>query len=89
MFHVQDYQRWRQASARFLERAGRHGAVELEVHRAVDNLNEVMVTIRTRTREDAERLMVREDDLRTALEAAGIDIYPALFVGAREEHISY
>jgi hypothetical protein len=89
IFHVNDYDRWRAASADFLRDAGAEGAVSQLIYRAVDDPDEVMVMIEARTREDAERMMSRREDLRASLDAAGIDIYPAAFVGEQVEQITY
>ena len=89
MFHVQDYDRWREASAAFFRDAGGEGALKQLIYRAVDDPCEVMVMIEARTREDAEHRMSRRDDLHATLDAAGIDIYPAVFLGQRVEEITY
>jgi hypothetical protein len=89
IFHVNDYERWRAASADFVRHAGAEGAVSQLIYRAVDDPDEVMVMIKARTLEDAERMMRRREDLRASLDAAGISVYPAAFVGVQVEEINY
>jgi hypothetical protein len=89
IFHVNDYDRWRLATADFIRDAGAEGAISQLIYRAVDDPDEVMVMIEVRTREDAERMMRRREDLRASLDAAGITVYPAAFVGEKVEQIHY
>ena len=88
-FHVRDYDSWRANSEKFLRSTGGDGAVKQLIYRAVDDPDEVMVVIETRTVADAERIMRTRDDLRSTLDAAGIEVYPAAFVGEQVEEITY
>jgi hypothetical protein len=88
-FHVRDYDSWRKNSDRFLRSGGGEGAIKQQIYRAVDDPDEVTVVIETRTREDAERIMRTREDLRSALDAAGIEVYPAAFLGEKVEEIVY
>ena len=63
------------------------GIVQHWVHRAVDNPNEVMVTLELGSRSEAEALLASDDAVRAWFERAGVDIYPAVFVGELDGHV--
>jgi hypothetical protein len=70
--------------ARFHEGDGRRelrGIVRHWVHRSVDNPSEVMVTLELESRSDAEALLAEGEVIQAWIERAGIDIYPAVFIG--------
>jgi hypothetical protein len=82
MIHsVRDYNEF---IARFREGDGRRerwGIVRHWVHRAVDNPSEVMVTLELETRAEAEALLAAGEQIQAWIERAGVDIYPAIFIG--------
>jgi hypothetical protein len=63
------------------------GILGRSIYRAVDDPNEVMVTIYFRTREEAEKFMLKGEDLQKWLERAKVSIYPAVFVGMQVERV--
>lgn len=70
--------------ARFHEGDGRRelrGIVRHWVHRSVDNPSEVMVTLELETRAAAEALLAEGHLIQAWIERAGVDIYPAVFIG--------
>ena len=70
--------------AEFAKARGRHpelGVLGTSVHRSVDNPNEVMVTFEMRSREDAMSFLTADDRMRKWLDQAGVEVYPAVFVG--------
>ena len=69
--------------------AGRRarGIIRQWVHRAVDNPNEVMVTLELGSRVEAEALLAADDAVRGWFDRAGVDIYPAVFIGELDQHI--
>ena len=70
--------------ARFHEGDGRRelrGIVRHWVHRSVDNPSEVMVTLELETRAAAEALLAEGHLIQAWIEKAGVDIYPAVFIG--------
>ena len=58
------------------------GILKTAVHRSVDNPNELMVTFEMRSRDDALSLFTSDDRVRAWMDRAGVEIYPAFFVGA-------
>ena len=82
MIHsVSDYD---QFIDRFREGDGRRelrGIVRHWVHRSVDNPSEVMVTLELETRAEAEALLAAGEQIQAWIERAGVDIYPAIFIG--------
>ena len=69
---------------RFHEGDGRRelrGVVRHWVHRSVDNPSEVMVTLELETRAEAEALLGAGEQIQAWIERAGVDIYPAVFIG--------
>ena len=69
---------------RFREGDGRRelrGIVRHWVHRSVDNPSEVMVTLELETRAEAEALLAAGEQIQAWIERAGVDIYPAIFIG--------
>jgi len=52
------------------------------VHRSVDNPNELMVTFDMRSEADALALFTADDRVRAWMDRAGVEAYPAFFVGA-------
>jgi hypothetical protein len=58
------------------------GVLETAVHRSVDNPNELMVTFDMRSQEDALALFTSDDRVRAWMDRAGVEVYPAFFVGA-------
>jgi len=82
MIHsVRDYD---QFIDRFREGDGRRelrGIVRHWVHRSVDNPSEVMVTLELETRAEAEALLAAGEQIQAWIERAGVDIYPAIFIG--------
>ena len=57
------------------------GVLKTTVHRSVDNPNEVMVTFDMRSQEDALALFTSDDRVREWMDRAGVEVYPAFFVG--------
>jgi len=82
MIHsVSDYD---QFIDRFREGDGRRelrGIVRHWVHRSVDNPSEVMVTLELETQAEAEALLAAGEQIQAWIERAGVDIYPAIFIG--------
>ena len=69
---------------RFHEGDGRRelrGIVRHWVHRSVDNPSEVMVTLEFESRAEAEALLAAGEQIQAWIERAGVDIYPAVFIG--------
>ena len=58
------------------------GVLKTSVHRSVDNPNEVMVTFDMRSQEDALALFTSDDRVHAWMDRAGVEVYPAFFVGA-------
>ena len=58
------------------------GVLKTSVHRSVDNPNELMVTFDMRSQEDALALFTSDDRVRAWMDRAGVEVYPAFFVGA-------
>jgi hypothetical protein len=58
------------------------GVLETSVHRSVDNPHELMVTFEMRSQEDALALFTSDDRVRAWMDRAGVEVYPAFFVGA-------
>jgi quinol monooxygenase YgiN len=58
------------------------GVLKASVHRSVDNPNELMVTFEMRSQEDALALFTSDDRVRAWMDGAGVEAYPAFFVGA-------
>jgi hypothetical protein len=58
------------------------GVLRTSVHRSVDNPNELMVTFDMRSEADALALFTSDDRVRAWMDRAGVDAYPAFFVGA-------
>ena len=52
------------------------------MHRSVDNPHELMVTFDMRSQEDALALFTSDDRVRSWMDRAGVEAYPAFFVGA-------
>jgi hypothetical protein len=59
------------------------GVLSAAVHRSVDNPNEVMVTFEVDSAEDALALFTSDDRIRAWMDRAGVDEYPAIFVGTQ------
>ena len=82
MIHsVRDYESF---ISRFHEGDGRRelrGIQRHWVHRSVDNPNEVMVTLELESRAEAEALLAAGEQIQAWIERAGVDIYPAVFIG--------
>ena len=58
------------------------GVLATSVHRSVDNPNELMVTFEMRSQEDALAMFTADDRIRAWMDRAGVEVYPAVFVGA-------
>ena len=82
MIHsVRDYESF---ISRFHEGDGRRelrGIKRHWVHRSVDNPNEVMVTLELESRAEAEALLAAGEQIQAWIDRAGVDIYPAVFIG--------
>ena len=70
------------------QRRAQRGIIRHSIHRAVDNPNEVMITFEFRSREDAENLLAADQAIQAWLDRAGVDIYPAVFLGELVDHSS-
>ena len=57
------------------------GVLRTSVHRSVDNPHELMVTFDMRSQEDALALFTSDDRVRAWMDRAGVEVYPAFFVG--------
>jgi hypothetical protein len=57
------------------------GVLDTEIHRSVDNPNEVMVTLEMRSTADALALLTSDDRIRAWMDRAGVEAYPSFFVG--------
>jgi heme-degrading monooxygenase HmoA len=62
-------------------RRASQGVLGHSVHRAVDNPNEVMVTVELESRRAAEALLLADERLRAWMDRAGVELYPAIFIG--------
>ena len=82
---VPDYDRW----ANFVREERRRvpGFVGMSVFRSVDDPNEVMVEIELESVEAAQELLPSEN-FRDLLDRAGIEIYPAAFIGEIVDDLS-
>ena len=57
------------------------GVLGTTVHRSVDNPNEVMVTYEMQSAKHAIALFTSDVAMRAWMDRAGLEIYPAVFVG--------
>jgi len=81
IYPVRDFEEFRRQFAGTEARAAELGMIAATVHRSVDNPNEVMVTFEMRSADDALALLTADDRVRAWMDRAGVDVYPAVFVG--------
>ncbi len=81
IYPVRDFDDFRREMAKNDEARAQRGITLQSIHRSVDNPNEVMVTVEFASRAEAEELLRSPDTLRAWMDRAGVDIYPAVFVG--------
>jgi quinol monooxygenase YgiN len=78
IYPVPDFDRW--AAALREARRPTPGVGELTVYRSIDDPNEVMVEVELESPE-AARAYIRSTNLREFFDQAGVEIYPAAFIG--------
>jgi hypothetical protein len=78
---VRDFAEFCAQFAAIDDRRDELGVLGTTVHRSVDNPNEVMVTIDMRSADHALAMLTGDDRMRGFMDRAGIDVYPAVFVG--------
>jgi hypothetical protein len=81
IYPVRDFEEFRAQFATTEARQSELGVLATAIHRSVDNPNEVMVTFEMRSAEDALALFTADDRIRAWMDRAGVDVYPAVFVG--------
>lgn len=81
IYPVRDFDEFRSQLARTQARRTELGVLATALHRSVDNPNEVMVTFDMRSADDALNLFTADDRIRAWMDRAGVDVYPAVFVG--------
>jgi hypothetical protein len=75
---VGDYDVWREMVE---ERVARRRGVSIRVWRGVDDPMEIMVIINVPSMEIAEEIMAGDGNFREWMDRAGLEVYPAIFVG--------
>jgi hypothetical protein len=65
----------------------KRGILGRSIYRAVDDPDEIMVTMYFRSRAHAEDFLLHGDELTRWLERAKVSIYPAVFIGKQIERI--
>lgn len=81
IYAVRDFEEFRAEMANNDTVRAQRGISLQSIHRSVDNPNEVMVTVELNSRAAAEELLQSPETLRAWMDRAGVDIYPAVFVG--------
>ena len=82
IYPVRDVEEFCSELASTYTRRNELGVLRASVHRSVDNPNELMVTFDMRSEEDALALFTADDRVRAWMDRAGVEAYPAFFVGA-------
>jgi quinol monooxygenase YgiN len=81
IYPVRDVEEFCAQLASTYARRNELGVLRASVHRSVDNPNELMVTFDMRSEEDALALFTADDRVRAWMDRAGVEVYPAFFVG--------
>jgi len=82
IYPVRDVEAFCAQLAHTTTRGDELGVLGASVHRSVDNPNELMVTFEMRSQDDALALFTADDRVRAWMDRAGVEAYPAFFVGA-------
>jgi hypothetical protein len=82
IYPVRDVEEFCAELASTYTRRNELGVLRASVHRSVDNPNELMVTFDMRSEKDALALFTADDRVRAWMDRAGVEAYPAFFVGA-------
>ena len=82
IYPVRDVEEFCTQLATMYLRRNELGVLKTSVHRSVDNPPELMVTFEMRSLEDALALFTSDDRVRAWMDRAGVEVYPAFFVGA-------
>ncbi|HEV8298033.1 MAG TPA: hypothetical protein VGQ20_12065 [Acidimicrobiales bacterium] len=83
IYPVRDFDDFMREMSKNADARAARGITLHSIHRSVDDPNEVMVTVEFASREAAEVVLQAEDALRAWMDRAGVDFYPAVFVGER------
>jgi bacterioferritin-associated ferredoxin len=89
IYPVPDFEAWKAVLDAGRQRRAGYGALRHWVYQAVDEPNEVMVAVEVDSLEHAEAMLEADNEMREWLDKAGVDIYPAIFVGAHVESAVY
>jgi hypothetical protein len=81
IYPVRDVEEFCTQLATMNARRNELGVLGTTVHRSVDNPHELMVTFDMRSQEDALALFTSDDRVREWMDRAGVEVYPAFFVG--------
>jgi hypothetical protein len=81
VYAVRNFDRFCEEFALSDARRSEVGVLDTEIHRSVDNPNEVMVTLEMRSTADALALLTSDDRIRAWMDRAGVEAYPSFFVG--------
>ncbi|GMU79203.1 MAG: hypothetical protein AMXMBFR46_19960 [Acidimicrobiia bacterium] len=81
IYPVRDYEEFRAQFQGTTARQTELGVRSSTLHRSVDNPNEVMVTFEMRSAADALAMFTADDRIRAWMDRAGVEVYPAVFVG--------
>lgn len=81
IYPVRDFEEYRAQYGLTEARRAELGVIAASLHRSVDNPDEVMVTFEMRSAADALALFTADDRIRAWMDRAGVDVYPAVFVG--------
>jgi hypothetical protein len=82
IYPVRDFDEFCQQFALTDARRSELGVLATEIHRSIDNANEVMVTFEMRSTDDAMALFTADDRIRAWMDRAGVEVYPSIFVGS-------
>ena len=82
IYPVRDVEEFCSELASTYTRRNELGVIRASVHRSVDNPNELMVTFEMRSEADALALFTADDRVRAWMDRAGVEAYPAFFVGS-------
>jgi hypothetical protein len=77
---VRDFETWKESAKQLMAERSTAGRVSTVIYQSADDPNEVLVAIEFENEDDA-LATVPNWSMREILDRAGIDIYPAVFVG--------
>jgi hypothetical protein len=84
---VRDFPSWREVVREHSLRNPSPGVVRRTIYQSADDPNEVLVLVEFETEEQAHAV-VPSFGMRELLDKAGVDIYPAVFVGHEVEDLT-